>query len=271
MKKKQRKRQQPVEITEQEMRERQFLTIPEAAYILRVSIRTVYYLMRRQEIQSVKMSYKKTVIPKQSLLVMTENMELRNKSLWADDKKSKPKPKAAKPKATSKPLSPIVNKEKQQEGKKSAKQTAKSPSTPAQSVKGSFAEQISGEVYTMAEICAKFNYSYGRFYNLRLRYEIPCAKGYSTKCFPKDVVDRVMAEEAERMGRENSEDWYTCFDIMKLYGLGKTQVRRFAETHGVRIRKAGKHFNQYLKADWEAARQKAEEISSSTKAKRKTK
>ena len=122
----------------------------------------------------------------------------------------------------------------------------------------------------MAEICAKFNYTYGRFYNLRLRHEIPCVKGQSTKCFPKDIVDRVMAEEAERMGKAKSEDWYTCFDIMKLYGLGKTQVRRFAETHGVRIRKAGKHFNQYLKADWEAARKEAEAKSTSTKSKRST-
>ncbi len=142
------------------------------------------------------------------------------------------------------------------------------PANPKQPVTASFVENIESEVYTMAEICAKFNYTYGRFYNLRLRHEIPCVKGYSTKCFPKDVVDRVMAEEAERMGKANSEDWYTCFDIMKLYGLGKTQVRRFAETHGVRIRKAGKHFNQYLKADWEAARQAAESKSASTKSKR---
>ena len=271
MKKNQRKLQQPVEITEQEVQERQFLTIPEAAYILRVSVRSVFYLMRQQKIESVKVSYRKTLIPKDTLLAMIDSMHIKHQSVFADESKRAKKPKATKPKATSKSLSPIVNKEKQQEGKKTVKRSAKSPSTPAQSVKGAFAEQISGEVYTMAEICTKFNYSYGRFYNLRLRYEIPCAKGYSTKCFPKDVVDRVMKEESERMGRENSEDWYTCFDIMKLYGLGKTQVKRFAETHGVRIRKAGKHFNQYLKADWEAARQKAEEISASTKAKRKTK
>ena len=62
-----------------------------------------------------------------------------------------------------------------------------------------------------------------------------------------------------------SDDWYTCFDIMKLYGLGKTQVRRFAETHGVRIRKfKGGRANYYLKADWEAARKKAEKSSTTT-------
>ena len=56
---------------------------------------------------------------------------------------------------------------------------------------------------------------------------------------------------------------------MQKYGLGKTQVRRFAETHGVRIKKAkGGMANLYLKADWEAARKKAEKTSASTKAKR---
>lgn len=56
---------------------------------------------------------------------------------------------------------------------------------------------------------------------------------------------------------------------MQKYGLGKTQVRRFAETHNVRIKKAkGGRTNLYLKADWEAARKKAEKTSASTKAKR---
>lgn len=74
----------------------------------------------------------------------------------------------------------------------------------------------------------------------------------------------------EEQGKNISDDWYTCFDIMKLYGLGKTQVRRFAETHGVRIRKfKGGRANYYLKADWEAARKKAEKSSTTTKAKRK--
>ena len=74
----------------------------------------------------------------------------------------------------------------------------------------------------------------------------------------------------KEQGKNISDDWYTCFDIMKLYGLGKTQVRRFAETHGVRIRKfKGGRANYYLKADWEAARKKAEKSSTTTKAKRK--
>lgn len=242
-----RKRQTPVEISEQEMQAKMFLTIPEAAGILRVSIRTVFKLMSTQQLQSVRISPKKTVIPKQGILLLAEKMNSRNQSMLTNKVKdtTEVKPKT-KPKRNTR------------------------PAKPKQTVTGSFSESIQGEVYTMAEICAKFNYTYGRFYNLRLRHEIPCVKGKSTKCFPKDIVDKVMAEEAERMGKANSEDWYTCFDIMKLYGLGKTQVRRFAEAHGVRIRKAGKHFNQYLKADWEAARKESESKSSSTKSKRET-
>lgn len=246
-----RKRQIPAEITEQEMQAKMFLTIPEAAGILRVSIRTIFKLMSTHQLQSVRISAKKTVIPKQGILQMAEAMNSRNQSmLTAKSKGSDLSSPEVKPKA------------KQKRNTRPAK--------PKQTVTGSFSESIQGEVYTMAEICAKFNYTYGRFYNLRLRHEIPCVKGQSTKCFPKDIVDKVMAEEAERMGKANSEDWYTCFDIMKLYGLGKTQVRRFAEAHNVRIRKAGKHFNQYLKADWEAARKEAESKSTSTKSKRTT-
>lgn len=246
-----RKRQIPVEITEEEMQAKMFLTIPEAAGILRVSIRTVFKLMSTQQLQSVRISAKKTVIPKKGILQLAETMNSRNQSMLTKAKDNDPSSREDKPK-------PVKKKRNTR------------PAKPKQTVTGSFSESIQGEVYTMAEICAKFNYTYGRFYNLRLRHEIPCVKGQSTKCFPKDIVDKVMAEEAERMGKANSEDWYTCFDIMKLYGLGKTQVRRFAEAHGVRIRKAGKHFNQYLKADWEAARKEAESKSSSTKSKRET-
>ena len=123
-------------------------------------------------------------------------------------------------------------------------------------------------LYTMAEICQKFNYTYGRFYNFRMRYSIPCVKANSTKCFPKAEVDKAMAEEEERLGNNLSEHWYSCFDIMRLFGLGKTQVRRFALTHGVRTKRIHGNRLYYLKADWDAARKEAERKSSSTKAKR---
>ena len=121
-----------------------------------------------------------------------------------------------------------------QDGKKKAKgSTAKRRLIPAanykQSVRDTFTgrENVAGDLYTMAEICQKFNYTYGRFYNLRMRYSIPCIKANATKCFPKAEVDKAMAEEAERLGNNLSEHWYSCFDIMRLFGLGKTgaQVR----------------------------------------------
>ena len=83
-----------------------------------------------------------------------------------------------------------------------------------------------------------------------MRYSIPCIKANSTKCFPKAEVDRAMAQEAERLGNNLSEHWYSCFDIMRLFGLGKTQVRRFALTHGVRTKRIHGNRLYYLKADW---------------------
>ena len=124
--------------------------------------------------------------------------------------------------------------------------------------------------YTMAEVLSTFGIKYGRFYEVRNRYQLQSVHAWGTTCFKKEDVERVIELYNEEQGKNISDDWYTCFDIMKLYGLGKTQVRRFAETHGVRIRKfKGGRANYYLKADWEAARKKAEKSSTSTKAKRK--
>ena len=82
------------------------------------------------------------------------------------------------------------------------------------------------------------------------------------------LMDKAMAEEAERLGSNLSVHWYSCFDIMRLFGLGKTQVRRFALTHGVRTKRIHGNRLYYLKADWDAARKIAERKSASTKAKR---
>lgn len=122
----------------------------------------------------------------------------------------------------------------------------------------------------MAEVLSTFDIKYGRFYEVRNRYQLQSVHAWGTTCFKKEDVERVIGLYNEEQGKNISDDWYTCFDIMKLYGLGKTQVRRFAETHGVRIRKfKGGRANYYLKADWEARRKKAEKSSTSTKAKRK--
>ena len=122
--------------------------------------------------------------------------------------------------------------------------------------------------YTMAEICAKFDYSYGRLYTLRMRYQIPSIHAFGTTCYPKEAVDKAISEERERLGRTLNEHWYTCGELMRIYGLGKTQVRRFANTHHVRTKKANGNRLYYLKEDWEAERRKAEDKSPSTKDKR---
>ena len=124
--------------------------------------------------------------------------------------------------------------------------------------------------YTMAEVLSRFNIKYGRFYEVRNRYQLKSVHAWGTTCFRKEDVEDAIAKYNEEQGRAQSEAYYTCFDIMQKYGLGKTQVRRFAMTHGVRIKKAkGGQANLYLKADWDAARKKAEATSACTKAKRK--
>ena len=123
--------------------------------------------------------------------------------------------------------------------------------------------------YTMAEVMSKFNIKYGRLYEIRNRYQLASVHAWGTTAFRKVDVEKAIARYNEELGKAQTEAYYTCFDIMQKYGLGKTQVRRFAETHGVRIKKAkGGRANLYLKADWEAARKKAEKTSASTKAKR---
>ena len=123
--------------------------------------------------------------------------------------------------------------------------------------------------YTMAEVMSKFNIKYGRLYEIRNRYQLASVHAWGTTAFRKKDVEKAIAKYDEEQGKAQQEAYYTCFDIMQKYGLGKTQVRRFAETHGVRIKKAkGGRANLYLKADWEAARKNAEKTSASTKAKR---
>lgn len=122
----------------------------------------------------------------------------------------------------------------------------------------------------MAEVLSKFNIKYGRFYEIRNRYLLKPVHAWGTTCFRKEDVDQAILQYDEEQGRDLSNDWYSCFDIMKLFGLGKTQVRRFAETHGVRIKKVkGGQANYYLKADWDEARKQAAKKSSCVKNKRK--
>jgi len=261
-----------------------FLTIDEVATLLRVSKRTVYNLIYKGVLPATKVTYHVTVIQRQDFLDMLErNRYVRTTVLPKAEKHNDslaPRKGTKKSKCNAEQGTGIDNSEKDEQKNSSAKAKAKKPrkqqarqlipsSAYQKSVRDTFTdkEYKEEELYTMAEICRKYDCKYGWFYNVRMRYNIPCIKANSTKCFPIAEVDKAIREERERLGSDLAEHWYTCFDIMRIYGLGKTQVRRFAETHDVRIRKCG-HCNHYLKADWEVARKKAEMKSTSTKARR---
>ena len=253
-------------VSEKEILRHEFLTIGEVATLLRVSERTVYNLIYQGTLRATKVTARITIIPKDDFCNMIKINEYNREN----GNKQRQKGKEDKP--LSLPVSKKVAKATDEAKPKPAKpRQRKTPLKPTsdfkQSVKDTFTDpsEVAEPVYTLEEICRTYGYAYGRFYNLRMRYSIPCVKMDGHKCFPKKAVEDAMTAEAERLGKDLSADWYSCFDLMKKHGLGKTQVRRFAMTHGVRMRKMYNRRMYYLKADWDAARKEAEEKSASTK------
>ena len=229
------------------------LTIKEAADFLRISRRSLFYLISKGRLQAVRLSPRMTRISLHELQRLTESAFVASASSFPpfnNDNREKKKPDVP-----AKPETGNVNKK------------AKCRITPASDIAP---EGVTHKThYTMAEVMSKFNIKYGRLYEIRNRYQLASVHAWGTTAFRKKDVEKAIAKYDEEQGKAQQEAYYTCFDIMQKYGLGKTQVRRFAETHGVRIKKAkGGRANLYLKADWEAARKKAEKISASTKAKR---
>ena len=226
------------------MRTTQLFTIMEAADYLRISRASIFRMIKIGKIQTIKLSPRMTRITLEELLKMAESCGYQ---VIMPDGQTRP---------TSKPETGQVNK------RAKCRKTRANDTAP---------EGVTHDThYTMAEVLSRFNIKYGRFYEVRNRYKLKSIHAWGTTCFRKEDVEDAIAKYNEEQGRGLSEAYYTCFDIMQLFGLGKTQVRRFAMTHGVRIKKAkGGQANLYLKADWDAARKKAEAISTSTKAKRK--
>ena len=206
----------------------------QVAEMLGISLRTYYTMVSRGKLHPVKLSERVTVVSRKEILSMIEAAlgETLSQSIFSKDKRNDCKGKSCKGKAN--------------EGAKTRRMS-----------KGA-----------AKEVCAKFDYSYGRLYTLRMRYQIPSLHAFGTTCYPKEAVDKAIAEERERLGRTLGEHWYTCGELMRIYGLGKTQVRRFANTHNVRTKKANGNRLYYLKENWEAERRKAEDKSPSTKEKR---
>ena len=229
------------------------LTIKEAADFLRISRRSLFYLISNGRLQTVKLSPRTTRISLKELQRLTEATFVAPASPFPpfnNDKREKKKPDVS-----AKPETGNVNKR------------AKCRMTPASDIAPEGVTHDSH--YTLAEVMRKFGIKYGRFYEVRNRFQLPSVHAWGTTAFRKEDVENAIAKYNEEQGKAQTEAYYTCFDIMQKYGLGKTQVRRFAETHGVRIKKAkGGRANLYLKADWEAARKNAEKTSASTKAKR---
>ena len=220
------------------------LSVKDASIAIGVSTKMVRKLIRTGRIKSVNLGIRMTRISLEELLKMAESCGYQ---VIMPDGQARP---------TSKPETGQVNK------RAKCRKTRANDTAP---------EGVTHDThYTMAEVLSRFNIKYGRFYEVRNRYQLESVHAWGTTCFRKEDVEDAIAKYNEEQGRAQSEAYYTCFDIMQKYGLGKTQVRRFAMTHGVRIKKAkGGQANLYLKADWDAARKKAEAISTSTKAKRK--
>ena len=231
------------------------LTIREAADFLRISRRSLFYLISNGRLQPVRLSPRMTRISLDELQRLTEvNCPASASSSLPYNNKDRREKK--KPIVTTQPETGSVNKR------------AKCRRTPASDIAPKGVTHDTH--YTLAEVMSKFGIKYGRFYEVRNRYQLPSVHAWGTTAFKKEDVENAITKYDEEQGRAQKEAYYTCFDIMQKFGLGKTQVRRFAETHGVRIKKTkGGRANLYLKADWDAARLKAAEVSVCTKEQRK--
>ncbi len=232
------------------------LTIKEAADFLRISRRSLFYLISNGRLQAVRLSPRMTRISLDELQRLTEATFVAPASSslpYNNDKREKKKPDVS-----AKPETGNVNKR------------AKCRMTPASDIAP---EGVTHDThYTLAEVMRKFGIKYGRFYEVRNRFQLPSVHAWGTTAFRKEDVENAIAKYDEEQGKAQKEAYYTCFDIMQKFGLGKTQVRRFAETHGVRIKRAkGGRANLYLKADWDAARREAAKVSPCTKKRRKDK
>ena len=232
----------------------EFYRPKQVAELLGISMRTYYTMVSRGKLHPVKLSERVTVVARKEIFSMIEaaiGVEL-SRSIFSNGKRH------------------ITAKGKNCKGKGNETGRAGNQQTTKRTTRDRAPVGVTHDThYTMAEVCAKFDYSYGRLYTLRMRYQISAVHAFGTTCYPKDAIDKAIAEEREWLGKTLGEHWYTCGELMRIYGLGKTQVRRFANTHNVRTKKANGNRLYYLKEDWEAERRKAEDKSASTKEKRK--
>lgn len=227
-----------------------FLTIAEAADFLRIGRTSMFGLIRNGTVQTVKLSSRMVRITLDQLLNLAEQSGYE---VVIPDSVSKAIAKSRQAQAET------GSRDKKAKCRKTPKAGAIAP------------EGVTHDThYTMAEVLRTFDLKYGRLYEIRNRYGLEPVHAWGTTCFEKKAVEEAVAAYNEEQGKSLRNDWYSCADIMKIYGLGKTQVRRFAATHGVRTKTVqGGQALYYLKADWDAARRKSARNNPTTKRKRK--
>ena len=197
------------------------LSVKDASVAISVSTKMVRLLIASGKLKAVNLGKRMTRISLQELTDFAQgqgcNVVLPSSSLPFNNNKREKK----KSITTAKPETGNVNKK------------AKCRITPASDIAPEGVTHDSH--YTLAEVMSKFNIKYGRLYEIRNRYQLASVHAWGTTAFKKEDVEKAIAKYDEEQGKAQQEAYYTCFDIMQKYGLGKTQVRRFAETHNVRI------------------------------------
>lgn len=227
----------------------EYFRIQEVAYLLKVSRSTVKRFVGSGILTSVRVTQRITLIPKYEVQGMIARQQTKGGCVDAVFGTPLMKPKEQ---ATPRPV---------------AHQRGRKGFVPAEE---RAPEGVTHEThYTLTEVCDKFGIKYGTLYSIRKRYAVPSVRAWATSCFPKREMDAAVRKYIEEQGMDLSADWYSTFDIMKLYGIGETQVRRFAEYNHIRVKVVQNgHMRYYLKADWDSARKASEKRSWNTKKKR---
>ena len=187
------------------------LSVKDTSVAISVSTKMVRLLIASGRLKAVNLGKRMTCISLQELTDFAErqgcSVVLPSSSLlFNNDRREKKKRNT-----TAKPETGSVNK------------TAKCRMTPASE---KAPEGVTHKThYTMTEVMSKFNIKYGRLYEIRNRYQLASIHAWGTTAFRKEDVDNAIARYDEEQGKAQQEAYYTCFDIMQKYGLGKTQVR----------------------------------------------
>lgn len=232
---------------------KQFFSVEEAALFIGVSRRTFFKMKKEGRIEYIQIG-RRIIFDKDAVINLVKNLGINPSLKWRV------------PKDVEIEVAPLENiKPKNKGGRK--------PSAPKPSCKERAPEGVTHETHiTMSEACSLYGIKYGTLYSIRTRYKVNAIRAWGTTAFERTDIQRAVDQYREDQGQNLSEHWYTTFQIQELYGLGPTQIRRYAEEYKVRTKKIQNgHAQVYLKADWDEARKASEERCWNTKAKRSDK